>query len=47
MRKLIAFILASIFFLLSCVHQDNLSEEDKEKYRKARMKYDAGQRGGP
>jgi hypothetical protein len=29
--------------LLSCVHQENLSEEEKEKYRNSKMRYDAGQ----
>jgi len=47
MKKIIALILAGMFFLLSCAHQDNLSDEEKEKYRKARQRYDAGQRGGP
>jgi len=47
MKKIIALILAGMFFLLSCAHQDNLSDEEKEKYRRARQRYDAGQRGGP
>jgi len=45
MKKLIAVLLVSIFVLLSCAHQDNLSEEEKEAYRRAKMRYDAGQRG--
>ena len=47
MKKIIALILAGMFFLISCAHQDNLSDEEKEKFRKARQRYDAGQRGGP
>jgi hypothetical protein len=47
MKKLIALALAGIFILLSCAHQKELSEEEKEKYRKARRTYEAGQRGGP
>ncbi len=47
MKKIIALILAGMFLVLSCANQKNLSEEEKEKYRKARQRYDAGQRGGP
>ena len=47
MKKIIAFIMAAAFFLLSCAHQQNLTEEEKEAYRKAKRRYDAGQRGGP
>ncbi|UCF90687.1 MAG: hypothetical protein JSW39_20720 [Desulfobacterales bacterium] len=46
MKKIIVLILASLFFL-SCAHGDNLSEEEKEAYRKARQRYEWGQRGGP
>ena len=46
MKKIIALILASMFLVLSCAHQKNLSDEEKEKFRKARQRYDAGQRGG-
>ena len=47
MKKLIALVVAGIVFLLSCAHQGDLTEEEREKYRKARQRYDAGQRGGP
>jgi hypothetical protein len=47
MKKLIAFLLAGTLFLLGCAHQQNQTEEEKEAYRKAKMRYDAGQRGGP
>jgi hypothetical protein len=33
--------------LLNCSNQSNLSKEEQEKYRKARQRYEAGQRGGP
>ena len=46
MKKIIPLILAGMFFLLSCAHQDNLTEEEKDKYRDAKRRYDAGQRGG-
>jgi hypothetical protein len=46
MKKLITLIVASLLFL-SCAHIDNLSEEEKEAYRKAKQRYDWGQRGGP
>ncbi len=47
MKKLMAVLLAITFLLLNCAHQGNLSEAEKEKYRKARQMYDAGQRSGP
>jgi hypothetical protein len=42
MKKIIFLILASLLFL-SCAHQDNLTEEEREKYRRARQRYEAGQ----
>jgi len=47
MKKITALILAVMFVLLSCTHQENLSGDEKEKYWKAKRQYDAGQRGGP
>ena len=47
MNKLIIVILATALFLLNCAHQKNLSEEEKEAYRRARQHYDWGQRSGP
>ena len=47
MKKLIALVIAGIVFLLSCAHQGDLTEEEREKYRRARQRYEAGQRGGP
>jgi len=46
MKKIIILILASLFFW-GCAHSDNLTEEEREKYRKAKQRYDWGQRGGP
>ena len=40
-----ALILAGALLLLGCANQQNLTEEEKEAYRKARMRYDAGQKG--
>ena len=47
MKKLIALMTASLLFILSCANSKNLSEEEKERYREARQRYEAGQRGGP
>ena len=47
MKKLIAWVFAGIMLFLSCAHQENLTEEEKEKHRRARQRYEAGQRGGP
>jgi hypothetical protein len=46
MKKLIAMILVSLLFL-SCANMNNLTEEEKEAYRKAKQRYDWGQRSGP
>jgi hypothetical protein len=45
MKKIITPILAGMFFLISCAHQDNLTEEEKAKYRQSKRQYDSGQRG--
>lgn len=42
MKKIIILILASLLFL-SCAHQDNLSEEERDKWRRANQRYKAGQ----
>jgi hypothetical protein len=47
MKKLIAALLAAAILALSCASQNNLSEAEQEKYRKARQRYEAGQKGGP
>ena len=47
MKKMIALMVAGIVFFLSCAHWEDLTEEEKEKYRRARQRYEAGQRGGP
>jgi hypothetical protein len=46
MKKLITLIVIILLFL-GCTHSDNLTEEEKEAYRKGRARYEAGQRGGP
>jgi len=47
MKKHIAVLLAIAFLLFNCAGQSNLSKDDQETYRKARQRYEAGQRGGP
>jgi PBP1b-binding outer membrane lipoprotein LpoB len=47
MKKIIALIIVGVVLLVSCAHQQDLSEDDISKYRKARQRYDAGQKGGP
>ena len=44
MKKIIALILAAMIFLIGCAHNENLTEEEKQKYRDAKRRYDAGQR---
>ena len=45
MKKIFALMLAGMIFLVGCAHQNNLTEEEKQKYRDAKRRYDAGQRG--
>jgi hypothetical protein len=44
MKKLIALIIAGIILILSCAQNQNLTEEEKEEYRRARQRYEWGQR---
>jgi hypothetical protein len=47
MKKLLALIMAGLFFLLSCASSQNLSEEDKQKYKEwemRRMRQNTGRR---
>jgi PBP1b-binding outer membrane lipoprotein LpoB len=44
MKKLILLIIAGIMLILSCAQNQNLTEEEREKYRRARQKYEWGQR---
>jgi hypothetical protein len=43
MKKIFILVLTCLLFL-SCAHQNNLTEEDREKYRKANERYHKGQR---
>ena len=45
-KKLIMLIISALI-LLSCAQQQNLTQEEREKFRRGRMVYEAGQRGGP
>jgi len=47
MKKLFALIMAGLFIFLSCASNQNLSEEDKQKYKEwemRRMRQNAGRR---
>jgi hypothetical protein len=43
MKKIIILITASLLFF-SCAHQDNMTEEERQKWRRAKQRYDAGQK---
>ena len=47
MKKIIALIIVGMVLMVSCAHQQDLSKDDMSKYRKAKQRYDAGQKGGP
>ena len=40
-------MIAALILFLSCAHQQNLTPAEKDQYRKARIRYEQGQRGGP
>jgi PBP1b-binding outer membrane lipoprotein LpoB len=46
MKKIIMLIMSALIFL-SCAQNQNLTDEEREKWRRAKQRYDAGQRGGP
>ena len=46
MKKIVALVLAGIFLFLSCAHQKEMTEEEKEKFRRSKAMYDRGQRSG-
>jgi len=45
MKRLIAIITIGFMLTLGCAHQSELTEEEKQKYRRARQTYNAGQDG--
>jgi hypothetical protein len=47
LKNSIALLITTFMLFLSCAHQQDLTPEEKEKYRKARIRYEQGQRGGP
>ena len=47
MKKLIAFLLAGTLLLLSCAHHKDLTDDEREEYRKSREIYYRTQGGGP
>lgn len=47
MKKLIGLLVLGMLLILGCAHQKDLTEEEKEAYRKSKLRYEAGQRGGP
>jgi len=47
MKKLIAFLLAGTLLLLSCAHHKDLTDDEREEYRKSREIYYQMQGGGP
>ena len=39
MNKLMAILMAGILLLMSCARLENLSEEEKEKYKRSNQRY--------
>ncbi len=47
MKKIIVLIMSALIFMLSCAQNQPMTEEEREKWRRSRLRYEAGQRGGP
>ena len=45
MKKIIVLIMSALIFMLSCAQNQPMTEEEREKWRRARMRYNAGQAG--
>ncbi|MBW2411874.1 MAG: hypothetical protein JRF72_18930 [Deltaproteobacteria bacterium] len=45
MKKTIVLIMSALLFFLSCAHNQPMTEEEKEKWRRSKMRYQAGQAG--
>ena len=45
MRKIIMLIMSALIFIMSCAHNEPMTEEEREKWRKSKMRYRAGQAG--
>ena len=47
MNKLISLLLGVMLLFLSCAHSQKSGSGNPDEWRKARQRYEAGQRGGP
>jgi hypothetical protein len=47
MKKIILLIMSTLIFIMSCAQNQPMTEEERDKWRRSRMRYEAGQRGGP
>ncbi len=45
MKKIIVLLISALIFFLSCAHNEPMTEEEREKWRRSKMRYEAGQRG--
>jgi len=47
MKKIILLIMGALILSISCAHNQPQTEEEREEWRRSRLRYEAGQRGGP
>jgi hypothetical protein len=47
MKKITLLIMSALIFIMSCAQNQPKTEEEREEWRRSRMRYEAGQRGGP
>ncbi len=47
MKNIIMLIMSALIFIMSCAQNQPMTEEEREEWRRGRMRYEAGQRGGP
>ncbi len=45
MKKIILLIMSALIFCLSCAHNEPTTEEEREKWRRSKMRYQSGQAG--
>ena len=47
MKKMLILIMSALILTISCAQNQPKTEEEREEWRRSRMRYEAGQRGGP
>ena len=46
-KRIIMLIMSALIFMMSCAQNQPMTQEEREKWRRSKLRYEAGQRGGP